>query len=342
MQESVEHPALAHLRPGAGPTPLAGGASVPVAVEAPQRPVAVEHLPVPRVPAVPAARNVPAAPTVRASRTADPAGLVLGLLNRGVDPMAPELRTALPGGQLRLHYQVQRDVATGAVVSLEALIRWAHPEQGLLAPAAFLPVAQDHGLMGLIDSWALTHACRDGAWLSTCGFPVEIAVNLSSAQLTSPDVVPTVEGAARAAELPSGLLTLELSMTDALAHVFAARDVASSMARRGVRVSVADVGLGARSPERVGHLGAGEFKLDRAFVATLGDPASGPFAQLKDIVDAAHYQGVRVVAEGIENQAQLDAVRTAGCDRVQGYFVGRPAPLEDLAEVLAQPAAGWS
>ena len=266
-------------------------------------------------------------------------GLALGLLNRGGSGLEAELRRALPGGQLVLHYQVQRDLRTGALVSLEALIRWAHPEHGLLAPAAFLPLAQEAGFLGLIDTWALQRACQDGAWLATRGRAVEIAVNVTAAQLTDPRFVATVEDAMGRAGLAPGLLTLELGLRDVLSHVYAARDVALALRRRGVRVSVADVGSGATGPARLSALEVGEIKADRALIRALNDPSSGAATELAELVRVAHEHDARVVAEGVEDREQFNAAHAAGCDRVQGFLLGWPAPLEDLAHVLTGPVA---
>ena len=184
--------------------------------------------------------------------------------------------------------------------------------------------------MSLIDTWALTTACRDGAWLASRGHPVEVAVNVTASQLTSPRFIWEVEDAASAAELPLTSLTFELGLRDVLSHIYAARDVALALRRRGARVSVSEIGAGASAPERLSPLKVGEVKVDRGLIAALEDPTIGSAAVVAGVVAVAHASGARVVAEGIETVRQHEAALEAGCDRAQGYLLGRPAPLEDL------------
>lgn len=264
------------------------------------------------------------------------AQLALGLLARRPDSLETELQKALGGGQLRMHYQPQVDMASSTVVAMEALIRWAHPDHGLLTPAQFLPLAQSAGLMGMIDSWALRSACRDGAWLASRGYGIEVAVNVTAAQLTDARFVTEVETVTRTSGLPLELLTVEMGLRDVLGHIYAARDVALALRRRGVRVSVSDIGTGASSPDRLAQLQVGEVKVDRGLVAGLDSPTFGSMDALRQVIASAGDVGSRVVAEGIETPAQYEAARAAGCDRGQGYLLGRPAPLEDLAGLLAR------
>lgn len=276
------------------------------------------------------------ASTAAADGAADAAHLALGLLARRPDSLETELQKALGGGQLRMHYQPQLDMGTGRVAAMEALIRWAHPDHGLLTPAQFLPLAQSNGLMGMIDSWALRTACRDGAWLAARGYAVEVAVNVTASQLTDARFITEVETATRTANLPLELLTVEMGLRDVLGHIYAARDVALALRRRGVRVSVSDIGTGPSSPERLAQLQVGEVKVDRGLTAGLDDPAFGSAAAVRQVVEIARATGTRVVAEGIETPAQYEAARAAGCDRAQGYLLGRPAPLDDVAGLLAR------
>ncbi|MBX9246551.1 EAL domain-containing protein [Actinotalea ferrariae] len=283
------------------------------------------------------------ATTTRATTPSSPADgapaaaqLALGLLARRPDSLETELQKALGGGQLRMHYQPQVDMRTSTVVAMEALIRWAHPDHGLLTPAQFLPLAQSAGLMGMIDSWALRTACRDGAWLAARGYRVEVAVNVTASQLTDARFITEVETATRAANLPLELLTVEMGLRDVLGHIYSARDVALALRRRGVRVSVSDIGTGASSPERLSQLQVGEVKVDRGLTAGLDDATFGSAEAVRQVVAAGQAAGARVVAEGIETPAQYEAARAAGCDRAQGYLLGRPAPLDDLAGLLAR------
>jgi EAL domain-containing protein (putative c-di-GMP-specific phosphodiesterase class I) len=284
-----------------------------------------------------------AAPVGAASRKGpESAQLALGLLSRRAPTLESDLHQALRGGQLRLHYQGQFDLGSGRLVALEALIRWAHPRDGLLSPAQFLPLAHDAGLMGAVDRWALRAACADGAWLASRGHPVEIAVNIGSAQLVDRGFVSEVAQTAERAGLPTELLTLELGQRDVLLDLAAASAVAFQLRLLGIRTSVSDVGAGSTSARDLQLLRADEIKIDRCLTAGLGDPDGAAAGAVGRVVGVARRLKARVVAEGIETDAQYDAARAAGCDRAQGFLLARPAALEDLAHILVRraPAPG--
>ena len=284
---------------------------------------------------VPAGAPVTSGGGIASRMRPEDAGLTLALLNRAGSSSESELRQALPGGQLRLSYQIQRDIITGSVVALEALIRWAHPERGLLTPAEFLPLAQAAGLMERIEAWALQRVCQDGAWLLSRGCTVDVALNVTAAQLIRPGFVASIEREVRTTGLPSGMLTVEIGAQDALDHLAAVRDVSLALPRRGVRLSVSDVSPGRLSPHRLRQIQVGELKIDRAFTARLDQPGADEVAEeLQDIVTAARSMGARVVAEGIETNHQFEVAAAAFCDRAQGFLLGRPVPLEQIAPLV--------
>ena len=289
---------------------------------------------------VPAGLPSPVLTQATTSRApSDDATLALALLNRGGGAVGGELRQSFFGGQLRLSYQVQRDVITGSAVALEALIRLAHRERGLLTPAEFLPEAESLRVMHEIDAWVLQRVCQDGAWLLSRGCTVDLALNTTATQLSRPGFVGAVEEEVRKAGLPAGMLTLEIGALDALAHLASVRAVADALPRRGVRLSVGDVSPGRRSPHHLRQITLGELKLDRAFIARLtGDDADVAGEELRELVWAARDLGARVVAEGIETPQQYEVAAAAFCDRGQGFLLGRPAPLEQVAALVTARA----
>ena len=268
------------------------------------------------------------------------AQLALGLLSRRAPALHSDLMEALSGGQLRLHYQGQFDLRTGGLVALEALIRWAHPREGLLAPARFLPMAQDAGLMSAIDRWALQTACADGAWLAQRGHPVEIAVNVSAAQLTDRSFPASVHDVADRAGCATELLTLEIGQKDVLLDLDTASAVALELGILGIRTSISEVGAASTSDRDVQVLHADEIKIDRRLTAGVGAGPGETDDVVRGVVAAARQLRARVVIEGVETEAQYRFAREVGCDRAQGYLLERPAALEDLAHLLArrQPA----
>jgi EAL domain-containing protein (putative c-di-GMP-specific phosphodiesterase class I) len=266
----------------------------------------------------------------------DGAALALGLLNRRTAPLDVDLYQALRGGQLRLHYQGQFDLRTGGLVALEALIRWAHPEHGLLSPADFLSSARHAGLMVAIDRWVVRAACTDGAWLASHGHPIEIAVNVSAAQLADAELVGRVLAELDRSGMAPELLTLELGQHDVLEDLGSASAVALAFGLHGVRTSVSDVGAGSTSARDLQLLHADEIKIDRRMTAGLTHEHPGAAGAVGRVVAVARRLRARVVIEGVETEAQYLAAQAAGCDRAQGYLLARPAPLEDLAHLLGR------
>ena len=264
------------------------------------------------------------------------AQLALGLLSRRDPALHSDLLEALSGGQLRLHYQGQFDLRTGGLVSLEALIRWAHPREGLLSPAQFLPMAQDAGLMSAIDRWALHKACADGAWLAERGHPVEIAVNVSAAQLSDRSFPTSVQEVADRAGCATELLTLEIGQKDVLLDLDTASAVVLELGQLGIRTSISEVGAASTSDRDLQVLHVDEVKIDRRLTAGVGSGPRGTDDVVRRVVAAARQLRARVVIEGVETEAQYRFAQDVGCDRAQGYLLERPAALEDLAHLLVR------
>ncbi|MDP4302269.1 putative bifunctional diguanylate cyclase/phosphodiesterase [Leptothrix discophora] len=241
------------------------------------------------------------------------------------------LRRAVPEGQLRLHYQPLVDRA-GACIGYEALVRWQHPERGLLAPGAFIALAEATGLIDEIGLWVLEQACSQlAAWRDVPAFaPLSVAVNVSAAQLRHPEVVEQIAAVLRRSGAPAARLTLEL--TESMLQQDVEDGVRKLRALRalGIGLALDDFGTGYSSLSYLKRLPLTTVKIDRSFIRHI-DADGQDEAIARAIVGLATTLGLRVVAEGVETQAQFERVAALGCEAFQGYLFGRPQPLADVA-----------
>ncbi len=257
------------------------------------------------------------------------------------------LRLALERNEFRLYYQPQVDLRCGRAVGVEALIRWFHPEMGLVPPDRFIPVAEKTGLIVPIGEWVLRTACAQAKTWRQAGLPdLRMAVNLSARQFQHPGLAQAVADALEESGLPPKLLELELTES-VLMHN--ADDVVATMAalkRTGARLAVDDFGTGYSSLSYLARLPVDTLKIDRSFVRTIGQgPDDGAIAAA--VAGLARSLGLHMVAEGVETEAQLRFLRAHHCDEIQGYLVSPPVPAAECAALLeAQPlvepaAAVW-
>jgi diguanylate cyclase (GGDEF)-like protein/PAS domain S-box-containing protein len=247
-----------------------------------------------------------------------------------------ELQHGLERGELRLFYQPLVSLTSGEIVGAEALIRWQHPERGLLAPDSFLPVAEESGLIVEVGAWAVGEACRRlRDWDRRNGgpSPFGLAVNLSARELTHPDVVSTVLNAVRRSALEPGRLTIEVTESTAMADRDSGFRALRELSTAGVRIAIDDFGTGYSSLDHLREMPADILKIDRSFVA--GMTANSPDSAL---VAAAIAMGraleMEVVAEGIETSEQVADLRELGCPLGQGYLFARPLPPEEIDSLL--------
>jgi diguanylate cyclase (GGDEF)-like protein/PAS domain S-box-containing protein len=250
------------------------------------------------------------------------------------------LRRALQRDELRVHYQPVVSLPDLGVTGVEALVRWEHPERGLLAPAEFVPLAEETGLILELGDWVLAEACRQAAaWTGVLGEDrtLEVAVNLSTKQLSQADLAKRVAALLERYGLPPAQVALCLEITESLMleDPMVTGGLLGDLARLGVRLAIDDFGTGYSSLAYLRRFPVHTLKVDRSFVSGLGLDADSR-AVVAAIVELAHALGLEVVAEGVEEQVQLQALVDLGCDRAQGFLFAHPAPPEALAELLSR------
>jgi len=247
--------------------------------------------------------------------------------------LVEELRTASRTGQLVLHHQPQVDVATGRTVGVEALVRWQHPTRGLLGPAEFVPLAEVHGLMGVVTDVVLSQAVAQAAQWRRDGLDLRISVNLSASNLLDTALPERVDGLLRTHGVPPSSLVLEVTETVLMSDPDRSLAVVGALTELGTTVSIDDFGTGYASLTYLRELPVAELKLDRSFTADLRtDPRTA--AIVSSTIDLAHRLGLRVVAEGVEDPATLAHLAALDCDESQGYLHSPPLPAAELVRWL--------
>jgi len=238
--------------------------------------------------------------------------------------METDLRKALDRGELMLFYQPQMNLSSGLVSGVEALVRWQHPQRGLVSPLDFIPLAEDTGLIGPIGEWVLREACRQNRlWQSRGLPPLRMAVNVSGHQLAAPEFVDTVARALAETDHAPQRLELEVTETTLMRNLEASAEVLSRLRGLGVRLSIDDFGTGYSSLGYLKHLPVQTVKIDRSFVAELPENAHDA-AITNGVIDMGHNLGLEIVGEGVETAAQLRYLRDRGCDVIQGYLLHAP------------------
>jgi diguanylate cyclase (GGDEF)-like protein/PAS domain S-box-containing protein len=252
------------------------------------------------------------------------------------------LNQALRRNEFVVYYQPQVDISTGAVVGTEALIRWQHPERGLVLPADFIPIAEDTGLIVPIGEWVLRTACQQAKAWRESGLPkLRMAVNLSARQFLQPDLAGTVGRVLEESGLEPSCLELEVTETVAMENASLGAAVLRALERMGVRLTIDDFGTGYSSLIYLKDFPVHSLKIDRSFVEHVSEDASDA-AIVGASIALAHSLGLGVVAEGVETVKQLDFLREHGCDHGQGFLFAKPMPAGDLAKFLHTNRARWS
>lgn len=246
--------------------------------------------------------------------------------------VSAELREALVAGDLRVHYQPVVDMTNGRIAGFEALVRWQHPQRGLVPPGMFIPVAERTGLIGEIDSWVLEQACRQMRDWQAQGRGLDfVAVNISSRLFGQPQLFDKVVQVLQDTGLAPGCLELEVTESAVMDDPTGALLQLERLRQLGVRLAIDDFGTGYSSLSRLKRLPVHKLKIDQSFVAGLPDDADDE-AIVRVIITLAQSMGMQVHAEGIEEAVQLQFLRDLGCDLGQGYWIGRP---------VAEPELDW-
>ena len=254
----------------------------------------------------------------------------MGVDMRDQAEMLQDLRHALARHELQLYFQPKIDARTLQITAAEALLRWQHPRRGMVSPTVFVPLAERHGLIADIGLWVIEEACRQAAQWREAGLRMRIAVNISGHQLRRDDLVDQIEASLRRHRIPPERLTCEITETVAMEDTAVTRAAFERLRRAGLHVSIDDFGTGYSSLAALRRLPAAELKIDRAFITDL---SSGEAARsiVRAVVQMAHSLNLRVVAEGVETEAQRDELVRLGCDELQGYLFAKPMTATLLA-----------
>lgn len=259
-----------------------------------------------------------------------------GMRERAVARLETEtaLHRALDRGELRLFFQPQMRMTTGAMTGVEALVRWEHPERGLLGPAEFIPAAEESGLIHRLGAWVLEEACRQSvAW----GGRLRMAVNLSPRQLLHPDLTATVAGVLAETGCDPSTLCFEITETAVLDDVEAVTGVLNGLKALGATLAIDDFGTGYSSLKALQQFPFDVVKIDRSFVAGVAT-SDQEAAIVAAVISLSHALGLITVAEGIESVAHLERLRTLGCDIGQGYYFSPPCPAGRITAPTPPPA----
>jgi len=248
--------------------------------------------------------------------------------------MEHSLRKALEREEFVVHYQPKLDLRSGVIVGVEALIRWQHPEWGLVPPDRFIPISEESGLIVPIGEWVLRTACLQAQVWQRGGLrALHVAVNVSSSQLKRRQVIHAVTRALQDSRLDPTLLELELTETAMMEETEANLSTLHDLKAMGLHLAIDDFGKGYSSLAYLKRLPVDSLKIDRSFIRDImTDPDDAAITMA--IIAMAHRLNLRVIAEGVETEAQRAFLREQGCDEMQGYLLGRPLPAEELTPLL--------
>ena len=252
--------------------------------------------------------------------------------------MESGLRRALERDELVLHYQPKIDLRTGAVTGVEALVRWQHPELGLVPPVKFISIAEETGLIVPIGQWVLREACLAHRAWSEAGLPhLRMAVNLSARQLLHADLVQETGRVLERTGCDAGCLEFEITESMVMQNPARAVELIRELKSLGIAISIDDFGTGYSSLAYLKRFPIDSLKIDRSFIHDLPRDA-GNMAITQAVIGMAHSLKLIVIAEGVETREQLDFLRGHDCDQMQGFYFSKPVPAAEIATLLAQPA----
>jgi EAL domain-containing protein (putative c-di-GMP-specific phosphodiesterase class I) len=247
-----------------------------------------------------------------------------------------DLRRAIEQEQFCVYYQPIVRLATGTVVGAEALVRWRHPERGIVSPLSFVPFAEETGLIVPLGRWVLREACLQAQrWSTQSTDTLSVTVNLSARQLRDAAIVDTVRAVLEESALPPGQLVLEITESVLIQHAQTTLETLCALKALGVMLAIDDFGTGYSSLSYLHRFPIDVLKIDKAFVDPIGDESQRP-ALARAIASFAQSLQLKTVAEGVERANQAEALRALGCELGQGYFYCRPLPAEEFTEWLGR------
>ena len=250
--------------------------------------------------------------------------------------MENRLHQAIEQGELVLHYQPQLDIESRRIVSAEALVRWRHPELGLLAPAQFIPLAEETGFITSLDEWVLHTACAQAKAWKESGYPdLSVTVNLSTRRFQKKDLIGRVLQILKEVGLDPRLLELEITENSVMQNIDLTMNNMSKLADRGIRFTIDDFGSGYTSLSHLRRLPIQKIKMDSSFVKDLATDQNDR-AIVNAMIAMTHNLHLRVIAEGVETDEQLAFLRSSNCDEVQGFIFSKPLPAEEFDELAAR------
>jgi len=245
-----------------------------------------------------------------------------------------QLKLALDKGEFEIHFQPEFGAADGRPLGLESLIRWRHPTRGVVAPAVFLAICEDSGLILPMGRWVLSEACRYQKQVAEAGWPeVSVSVNISAAQFRDPGLVDSLREVVVPQGLRAGAIELELPEAVVMAEPERSVQVMGAIRDLGIHISIGDFGTGYSSMSTLYRVPADRIKIDRSVVRGVPGDANNA-AICRSVISLAHGKGLQVVAEGVELHEEHEWLRDNGCDGVQGYLFARPAPFDDMLRAL--------
>jgi diguanylate cyclase (GGDEF)-like protein len=250
-----------------------------------------------------------------------------------------DLRLAIERGELFVHYQPQTDARSGKLLAVEALARWHHPEQGMIAPEVFVPVAEESGLITTMGELVLRKACAQcSVWQAAELAPLRVSVNLSARQFWQPDLVRVVERALQESGLDAQHLELELTESLIMKSIEEAAKTMRTLREMGVGLAIDDFGTGYSSLASLKQFPIVRLKIAPVFLRGIPSDPDG-VAIVRAIITLGHSMNLKVIADGVETEEQLQFLRAAGCDEVQGYLISKPVSHEKIAELLKRSLA---
>jgi EAL domain-containing protein (putative c-di-GMP-specific phosphodiesterase class I) len=247
-----------------------------------------------------------------------------------------DLRKAIPLKQMVLHYQPLVDFKTNEIIGMEALIRWNHPELGLVPPVEFIGIAEETGLINPIGNWVLNEACKQNKAWQTAGYkPIRISVNVSARQFHRNDLIEQVKQALSNSDLAPEYLEIEITESVLMHDKEEVARTLEELREMGVHIALDDFGTGYSSLSYLKNLPIGKLKIDQDFIKSLLDRPDDT-ALVSSIISMAQNLRLRAVAEGVETESQFDMLHSLNCSEMQGYLFSKPLPSADVTKLLGE------